>query len=329
MTQLAAVTGATGFLGRYIVRALTLAGWRVRILARQPVDHPQLCGLKLEAVVGDLSNRRALRALVDGADAVIHAAGLIKAPTAADFWAVNVGGTANLAMAITDGKPASRVLMVSSIAARERHLSAYAQTKRTGEEILTSILGHRSAWTIVRPSAIYGPWDRQTLAIFRAVSRRIFLRPHVTHARVALIHASDAAAGIAGLAERSPAGAILELTDERTQGYSWDEIISVAETALGLRTLAIPVPGMIIRAAAAINVATARSWNRTPMLTPGKAREILHADWGSTVERQPPSEVWRPTIGLAEGFRDTVSWYRDRHWLPAAASSLAAGDTLY
>ena len=329
MTRLAAVTGATGFLGRYIVRALTLAGWRVRILTRQRVDHPQLCDLKLEAVVGDLSNRRVLRALVDGADAVIHAAGLIKAPTATDFWAVNVGGTANLAMAITEGKPASRVLMVSSIAARERHLSTYAQTKRAGEEILTSILGHRSAWTIVRPSAIYGPWDRETLAIFRAISRRIFLRPHVTHARVALIHAADAAAGIAGLAERSPAGAILELTDERTQGYSWNEIISVAETALGLRTLAIPVPGMIIRAAAAINAATARSWNRTPMLTPGKAREILHADWGSTVERQPPSEVWRPTIGLSQGFRDTVSWYRDRHWLPAAASSLAAVNTLH
>jgi 2-alkyl-3-oxoalkanoate reductase len=326
MTRLAAVTGATGFLGRYIVRALTLAGWRVRILTRQRVDHPQLCDLKLEAVVGDLSNRRVLRALVDGADAVIHAAGLIKAPTATDFWAVNVGGTANLAMAITEGKPASRVLMVSSIAARERHLSTYAQTKRTGEEVLASIIRHRSAWTIVRPSAIYGPWDRETLTIFRAISRRVFLRPHVTHARVALIHAADAAAGIAGLAERSPAGAILELTDERTQGYSWNEIISVAETALGLRTLAIPVPGMIIRAAAAINAATARAWNRTPMLTPGKAREILHADWGSTVERQPPSEVWRPTIGLSEGFRDTVCWYRDRHWLPAAASSPAAAD---
>jgi 2-alkyl-3-oxoalkanoate reductase len=326
MTRLAAVTGATGFLGRYIVRALTLAGWRVRILTRQHVDHPQLCGLKLEAVVGDLSNRRVLRALVDGADAVIHAAGLTKARTATDFWAVNVGGTANLAMAITDGKPVSRVLMVSSIAARERHLSSYAQTKRTGEEVLTSIIRHRSAWTIVRPSAIYGPWDRETLAIFRAISRRIFLRPHVTHARVALIHAADAAAGIAGLAERSLAGAILELTDERTQGYSWDEIISVAETALGLRTLAIPVPGMIIRAAAAINAATARSWNRTPMLTPGKAREILHADWGSTVERQPPDEVWRPTIGLSQGFRDTVCWYRDRNWLPAAASSAALGN---
>jgi nucleoside-diphosphate-sugar epimerase len=327
MTRLAAVTGATGFLGRYIVRALTLAGWRVRILTRQRVDHPQLCGLKLEAVVGDLSNRRVLRALVDGSDAVIHAAGLIKARTATDFWAVNVGGTANLAMAITDGKPVSRVLMVSSIAARERHLSTYAQTKRTGEEVLTSIIRHRSAWTIVRPSAIYGPWDRETLAIFRAISRRIFLRPHVTHARVALIHAADAAAGIAGLAERSLAGAILELTDERTQGYSWDEIISVAETALGFRTLAIPVPGMIIRAAAAINAATARSRNRTPMLTPGKAREILHADWGSTVERQPPDEVWRPTIGLSQGFRDTVCWYRDRNWLPAAASSAAVGNT--
>jgi nucleoside-diphosphate-sugar epimerase len=326
MTRLAAVTGATGFLGRYIVRALTLAGWRIRILARQPVDHPQLADLKLEAVVGDLSNRRVLRALVDGADAVIHAAGLIKAPTAADFWAVNVSGTANLAMAITDGKPASRVLMVSSIAARERHLSAYAQTKRAGEEILTAVLGSRSEWTIVRPCAIYGPWDRETLAVFRAIGRRIFLRPHVAHARVALIHAFDAASAVAGLADRGPACATLELTDERTQGYSWDEIICAAETALGLKTLAIPLPGAVIRAAAAISEAAARSLKRTPMLTRGKAREILHADWSSTSERQPPGEIWRPTIGLSQGFRETVSWYRERHWLPAATSNLAGGD---
>ncbi len=97
MSRIVAITGATGFLGRYIVRAFAGSGWRVRILARQPIDHPQLAGLQLEVVLGDLSNRQALRTLVDGADVIVHAAGLIKARTPAAFEAVNVRGTANLA----------------------------------------------------------------------------------------------------------------------------------------------------------------------------------------------------------------------------------------
>ncbi len=316
MSRLAAVTGATGFLGRYVVRALAARGWRVRILARRTVTHPQLADIALETVSGDLADRRALAALVDGAEAVIHAAGLIKAPNAAAFRAVNVEGTAHLAAAVAEARPGARVLLVSSLAAREPRLSDYARTKRAGEEQLGALLGRRTAWTIVRPCAIYGPWDRETLAVFRALRRRVFFRPAGTRARVTLIHAEDVAAAIAALADRGPANAIFELTDERTPGYSWAEIFSEAQAALGVRSLVVPVPGALIRTAAALNAAAAGVLGRTPMLTPGKAREILHADWGSHAERQPPRELWRPAIGLARGFRDTVSWYEDRRWLP-------------
>lgn len=329
MSGLAAVTGATGFLGRYVVRALAVGGWRVRILARRSVDHPQLADLRLEVVRGDLADRYALRALVEGADTVIHAAGLIKAPAAADFWTVNVAGTANLAAAVHDGAPSARVLMVSSMAAREPHLSVYARTKRAGEDMLLSVLGRRCPWTVVRPCAIYGPWDRETLAAFRAIGRRIFLRPRVAGARIALIHATDAAAAIAGLAGQGPDGVVLELTDERTRGYSWEEIIFAAEAALGVKALIVPLPGVALRVGAALGAAAARALRRTAMLTPGKARELLHRDWGSTAERQPPPDVWRPAIGLSRGFRDTVSWYRDRHWLPAAGCGFAARDALH
>jgi 2-alkyl-3-oxoalkanoate reductase len=329
MTRLAAVTGATGFLGRYIVRALAAQGWRVRILARRSTAHPQLGDLTLETVSGDLSDKRALRELVDGADTIIHAAGLVKAPSSAAFRAVNVSGAANLAIAVASIQQRMRVLVVSSMAAREPQLSAYARTKREGEEVLTRILGNRFDCTIVRSCAIYGPWDRETLAIFRAIGRRVFLWPRVADGRVALIHASDAADAIAGLADRGPSGVILELADKRTQGYSWEEIIATAGEAMGVSTLAIPLPRMAVRAAAALNVAAARVLCRTPMLTPGKAREILHANWGSTAERQPPPELWRPTIDLTRGFRDTVCWYRDRGWLRAAAAGLAAAGPVH
>jgi hypothetical protein len=135
MSKLAAITGATGFLGRYIVRAIAARGWRVRVLARQPIDHPQFAGLQLDAVPGDLSNGEALRALVDGADVIIHAAGLIKARSSAAFEAVNVAGTANLAQAIEKSGTSPRVLLVSSMAAREPTLSSYARTKRAAEQL--------------------------------------------------------------------------------------------------------------------------------------------------------------------------------------------------
>ena len=317
MSRLVAITGATGFFGRYIVRAFCSNGWRVRILSRQAIDHPQLAGLELDVVSGDLSNQHALGTLVEGADAIVHAAGLIKASSAAAFEDVNVRGTANLARAIEERGVAARVLLVSTMAAREPRLSSYARTKRAAEELLMAVLSPRCDWTIVRPCAIYGPWDRETLSFFRAVDYHIFLRPRIAHGRVAVIHATDAAAAIAALCDQGPARSVFELTDERTQGYSWDEIVGTVETAMDSKALVIPLPGPAVRAAAAVSLIAAKVLRRTPMFTPEKAREILHADWGSRAECQPPRNLWRPAIGLAQGFRDTVCWYRDRRWLAA------------
>jgi len=315
MSKLAAITGATGFLGRYIVRAVAARGWRVRVLARQPIDHPQFAGLQLDSVPGDLSNPEVLRALVDGADVIIHAAGLIKARSLAAFEAVNVVGTANLAAAIEESGTSPRVLLVSSMAAREPALSSYARTKRAAEQLLTTTLNRCATLIIVRPSAIYGPWDRETLAIFRAIARHIFLRPRNAHGRIAVIHAADAATAIATLCEQGSREALFELTDERTEGYSWDEIVRAAETAMQRRALVIPLPGPVVKAAAAVSLVVGKLRRHTPLFTPEKAREILHADWGSSLESQPPRSLWRPEIGLAQGFRDTVNWYRERHWL--------------
>ncbi len=329
MARLAAVTGATGFLGRYIVGALVASGWRVRILARRAPDHPQLEHLELETIRGDLSDGHALRELVEGADTVIHAAALIKARSAAAFHAVNVDGTANLAKALNDCRRASTVVLVSSMAAREPQLSSYAQSKHASEAVLASRLQARHSWTVVRPCAIYGPWDRETLGIFRAVVHGIAPRVLAANARIALLHADDAARAIAAICDRGPAGAILELADERPEGYAWEEIISAAERALRVKATAIRVPRAALRTAAALNLVTAWALGRTPMLTPGKAREILHADWGSRAERQPPREWWRPEIGLEQGFRETVSWYRDRRWLSSAPARLAARGALH
>ncbi len=184
--------------------------------------------------------------------------------------------------------------------------------------------GH--AWTTVRPCAVYGPSDRETLAIFRAAVRRVFPLPGPRTGRFSLIHAADAADAIASLCDRGPADRVFELTDQCVEGYAWPEIIAAVESAMETKLLVLPLPGMVVRAAAVINMAAAKLSGRTAIFTPGKAREILHGDWGSAADRQPPQDLWRPKLGLNDGFRDTVSWYREHGWLPSAPSRpLAAG----
>ena len=76
MGRLVAVTGATGFVGPHLVTALARRGWRLRLLVRRWSPLPSLAGVDADLILGDLSSESALRQLVDGADAVIHAAGL-------------------------------------------------------------------------------------------------------------------------------------------------------------------------------------------------------------------------------------------------------------
>ena len=190
MSRLVAVTGATGFVGPHLVSALTRHGFKLRLLIRRWSPMPSLPGVEAEIVLGYLGDEAALRRLVDGADTVVHAAGLIKARTPAEFLAVNRDGTARLSALA----PEARFILLSSLAAREPQLSAYADSKRAAEQV---VAGRTGAWLVVRAPAVYGPGDRETLAYFRAAARGVAPRPRLDGARLALIHVEDLAETLA------------------------------------------------------------------------------------------------------------------------------------
>ena len=106
-----------------------------------------------------------LRRLVDGADAVVHCAGVVRGADQADFERVNVDGVARLVRSAAEQHPKPRFLLVSSLAAREPGLSQYAASKRKGEAALASE-SDGMPWAVIRPPAVYGPGDREILAAF-------------------------------------------------------------------------------------------------------------------------------------------------------------------
>lgn len=148
------VTGATGFVGRHIVEHLVERGHQPRALVRRsdriPFRHPSAVAL----VPGSLSDPAALRALVTGADAVIHLVGIIAERGAATYQAVHVAGT-RAVVAAARAAGVGRFVHMSALGARdESGATAYHRTKAAAEQVVTSSgISH----VVFRPSFVSGP----------------------------------------------------------------------------------------------------------------------------------------------------------------------------
>ncbi|MFL6759553.1 NAD-dependent epimerase/dehydratase family protein [Sphingomonas sp.] len=298
-----AVTGGTGFVGAHLLDAALGAGHRVNALTRR--DQPQRDGV--DWILGDLQDRDALERLVDGADAVIHVAGTISAANAAAFEKGNVAGTLAMLAAATAGG-VRRFVHVSSLAAREPKLSLYGGSKAKAEELV-----HSSGldWAIVRPPAVYGPGDKETLELFRMAKLGLMLMP--PKGRVSVIHADDLASLLLALAGPAvPSNILIEADDGKPGGWSHREFARALAGAVGTRPAILSSPGILLRAAAHID----QLWRgEKAKLTTDRAAYFSHRNWVVEPKRACPPQVWQPRIDTLQGLADTAAWYREQGWL--------------
>lgn len=307
-----ALTGASGFVGRRLAPMLHAAGWRVRMLLRRDPVCPEWRHMDPQIVAGSLGDQQALQQLVSGADAVVHVAGAIKAARRSDYYAINHLGAEALAQAVASAAPAARFLHVSTIVAREPQMSDYAGSKRAGEDAVLSLLGNRA--TVLRPPAVYGPGDRETLVFFQMASMRFVPLLAGAHARAAMIHVEDLTSLIVALLRDDPRGAVFTAADARPEGYSWREVFETAARAVGnARAGFFHAPAALLQALAFAGD-IGKALGAANMLNSQKLRELRHADWSAQTGWARPSG-WEPRYSLTDGFAQTVAWYRRAGWL--------------
>lgn len=298
-----AVTGGTGFVGSHLIGAALAGGHRIAALTRR--EQPPRAGVTW--VIGGLEDRDALRRLATGADAVIHVAGVLSAPDKAGFEAGNVTGTLAMLSNATAGG-VQRFVHVSSLAAREPQLSLYGGSKAKSEELVeTSGLD----WVVVRPPAVYGPGDRETLELFKMAKYGILLMPPA--GRFSLLHADDLAALLLALAaSAAPTRLTIEPDDGRPGGWSHREFASALGKAMGKSPIVLSTPEAALRLAARAD-RLVRGDNAK--LTPDRAAYFSHRDWVVDPAKAPPADLWAAQIRTEEGLRETAHWYFNEHWL--------------
>ena len=305
MDELIAVTGGTGFIGRHLCRHLAALGYRVRVLARSPRKARAAAQTGVEWLIGGLDDPAALSALVKDCRAVIHCAGAVRGRRLADFLPANVGSVDNLLAALQRENPGAKLLFMSSLAASEPALSHYANSKFLGEK---AALENRFgiAVSVFRPTAVYGPGDRELLPLLRLMQRGLALAPGRPEDRVSVIFVEDLVRAVAAWLEMDSAPRDTYALADAAAGYSWRELAGIAAETLGRPVRVVPVPGYLLSGLAGANVAMAGAFRYAPMLTPGKVRELRHPDWHC--ESAPFTRIsgWQPRISFAEGLRLTL-----------------------
>jgi len=263
-------------------------------------------GISAYRVAGDLEDMDGLRRLVDGVEAVIHCAGVVRGLTSTDFDRVNVDGVARLVYAATQQHPKPRFLLMSSLAAREPGLSDYAVSKHRGETILET-QSDEMPWTVIRPPAVYGPGDREIRPLLEWM--RLGVAPIIGSPgnRLSLLYVSDLADAVIRILEReTPPHRTYELHDGRPGGYSWPEIVDAMESFAIQPIRRVKIPAPVLTLTAVLNLAGSRILRRAPMLTPGKVKEIYHPDWVAENGPLNADTGWTPKISLSEGLRRTL-----------------------
>jgi nucleoside-diphosphate-sugar epimerase len=322
------LTGGSGFLGSHVAEQLSRSGCKVRALVRRTSDTRFLRTLpSVELFEGAVDDPASLERATDGVEAVVHAAGLVRARSADEFRRINAGGTEN-AIRAARGKKLKRFVLVSSLAAvgpsdregrpvphdaKPRPITHYGRSKLEAEYAALAS-SHEVPVTIVRPPAIYGPRDREILAFFKALSSGVLPYMGSTENKLSMIFGADAAAAcVRAIDAEVPSGASYFIDDGGV--YTFAELVQAAERAVGKRAwLRVPLPRALIRAAALGSEMYGKGTGRAMMLTRDKCNELF-AQWVCDGGAARRALDWQPRVPLERGMALTVEWYRQAGWL--------------
>jgi nucleoside-diphosphate-sugar epimerase len=318
----ALVTGAAGFVGSHLAEALIEKGYVVTCLARKTSSLKWIEHLDLKYLRCDLAEIESCAKEIRGFDVIFHTAGLTKTVNEKDFFAVNAECTRKLLKVVADNNPGlKRFIYVSSLAAAgpsgegrpidenvlPSPVSSYGKSKLEGELAVLEY-GARFPVTIVRPSAVYGPRDRDFFLLFSSVKKGFF--PYWGRCYYSLIYVDDLIQGIIVAAEKKEGeGRTFFLADETV--YTNDDIIQEISAALGCRAAKVRMPRGLMPLVAYLG----EKVNKKGIINRDKAKEARYSNWTCDVGRAREELGFKAKITLREGIKWTADWYKIHRWL--------------
>jgi len=320
------VTGGTGFIGSHLVdHFLDYKDVEIYALVRDIKNLKWLTGLNIIPLKGDLLN---IPTLPSDIDYVFHIAGSIKAYKMADYYTVNLQGTASLFQSIiSQGILPKKVVFLSSLAATgpckdgrpvleddEPHpVSPYGKSKLEGE---TEALKYKERLSIVIPrvGAVYGPRDRSFVPYFKTIKKGILASIGSSRQLVSLIYIKDLVQALELCIQKdTESGDIFHIADPQTN--SFDEIGIAAAKILDVKLKKIKVSVPLAYAAAVLSEIIGQIGKNPGVFNRQRFQEMKQDAWIADSTKAREVLTFSPRYSLQKGVEETVSWYLQHGWL--------------
>ncbi len=322
------LTGATGFLGSHVAEALLVEGWAVRCTVRKTSNLRWIESLPIERVTADVRSAAELAVALEGVDVVVHSAGLTRAKSDADYFAVNAEGTQGLALGAVDAG-VRRFVLVSSLAARgpdrragdsgpaaDRPTSAYGESKLAGERRLFQVLSEQTGammGVILRPGGIYGPRDEDSLNLFKVAKTGLLPVP-TSKGRLQPVYVKDVADAVIRAVAR-PDVDLKPIPIVGPEIVSWADMGEALGNAVGKPVRLVKIPNALWQVGGTVAEAAARLVRMPPQFDRRTADDLSRLDWTADPREAEASLGWRATTRLREAMEETGRWYREHGWL--------------
>jgi len=318
------VTGASGFIGKALIKELAERKHKVSVLQHKKAGFKES---SYRVYQGDISDFSVLKKASTNAEVVFHLAASMGADQVSEreFMRINKKGT-ELVLKAAEEAGVKKFVHFSSAgvfgsvrqkgAVRENYprnpISVYDRSKRAGEDAVLNFPSQKMRIMVVRPGWVYGPEDRRTFKLIKAIADKRFIFVTGKKTLQTPVYINDLIKGVLLCAERGKNGEIYHLAGK--------EILTVREIAEKIAdalethfpTLALPL--WFIKTVTFIFEKGYRVFGREAPLTRGRLAFFTHSK-PLSIKKAELELGYSPEYDFRTGIQKTISWYEEKGWL--------------
>ncbi len=327
MKEKVMITGASGFLGFHLIEAALKKGLEVHAAIRKSSDVTHLKNKPITFTYPDFGSIESLQQHIEAKQYqyIIHAAGTTKANSEQEYNTINATYSFNLAKAAEEAQqPVKKFVFISSLAAagplenfdsvisensKSSPVTSYGRSKLLAEEKLKT-LSIRPI--ILRPTAVYGPRDKDIFLIFKSIRNGIEPYIGTKSQRLSFVFAKDVAS-ISIDALFSNESGIYNLSDGHS--YTRYALADCLKRLMKKRTIKFHLPKALVKTIASTLETTYRFTNKMPLLNKEKINELVAVNWVCDIDKARRELGYKPVYDLETGLKETLAWYQENNWI--------------
>ena len=327
------ITGASGFIGSFIVEEALKQGFETWAAIRKSSSKEYLQDERIHFIELNLSSKAQLieQLRPHQFDYVVHAAGVTKCLNKADFRHINTEGTRNLVDALLDLQmPLKRFVFLSSLSVfgaikeqlpydeiREddtpKPNTEYGRSKLEAERYIDSI-GSRLPYTILRPTGVYGPREKDYFMMAKSIKQHIDFAVGYQRQDITFVYVTDVVQAVFLALEKGETGRKYFLSDG--QVYQSTTFSDLIHEELGRPWwLRITAPVWVLRVVTFFGEYIGHMTGKVTALNNDKYNILRQRNWRCDIEPARRELGFEPKIQLKEGVKTTIQWYKDHKWL--------------